>query len=454
MNYPNQSSDSTALALPKVLARGLLALSICGPLLLSTGEVEAEIVEAKKADAFVNTIGVNVHLGYDNKGGAYTAFPMFKTRLQEMGIRHYRDGLENPKIKQYVKDRHNELGKSGIRGTFMVGGKLTIEECLAAANLVAESLEAFEGENEILNIYVKWDGQKKDAARKYQKDLFRAVNADPKWKNTPVIGPTCVGTAAYEALGDLSAHMDFGNIHPYPLGHAPAVPESNLFEERKGGNFVSPRKKLFATETGYTTGTSDSGNQRVSPAAAGKYAPRLYLENFNRGILCTFWYELCDQGTDGSQESSFGLLTKDHEYKPQGAAIKNLVELLKDASFNPARRTWETGKFTASSLNFTLGGNLKNIHSTLLQKSDGRFYLCLWQEVNSYNINNAVEADIKNPEVPVTLNLVTPISSAKEYRPTGGTTGRTLVITENRIDLSIPDEVMILELTPMPPVGS
>ncbi len=445
LNHPSTESFALAALGEK---RDLSAFGILGLLLICTGAVQAEIVEAKKADAFVHSIGVNVHLGYDDKGGAYTAFPMLKSRLQEMGIRHYRDGLENPKFKQHVKDFHNDLGRSGIRGTFMVGGKLTVEECLASANLVADSLEAFEGENEILNIYVKWDDQKKNAARKYQKDLFRAVNADPKWKNTPVLGPTCVGTAAYEALGDLSAHMDFGNIHPYPLGHAPAGPQSNLFEEQKGGNFVSPKKKLFATETGYTTGTSDTGNQRVSPAVAGKYAPRLYLENFNRGILCTFWYELCDQGTDGSQESSFGLLTKDHKYKPQGAAIKNLIELLKDASFNPASRTWDSLKFTPKSLDFTLTGNLKNIHSTLFQKSGGRFYLCLWQEVGSYDINNSVEADIKNSEIPVTLNLATPISSAKGYRPTGGTTETTLEIIENRINLSIPDEVMIVELTP------
>jgi len=92
---------------------------------------------------------------------------------------------------------------------------------------------------------------------------------------------------------------------------------------------------------------------------------------------------------------------------------------LKDATFNPASRVWESAEFTPASLDFTFTGDLKNISSTLLQKSDGRFYLCLWQEVSSYDIKDSVEADIRNPEIPVTLNLVTPVSGAKEYRPTG-----------------------------------
>jgi len=415
---------------------------------LLTGFLHAAPTPARKAEAFVHSIGVGVHMGYDNKGGAYTDFPMIKTRLQELGIHHYRDGFEKPKIKQHVKDFHNELGRAGIRGTFISGGGLTAAECIASAALVADSIEAFEGQNEILNIYTKWDDAKRDAARNYQMDLFKAVNAHPRWKNTPVLGPTCVGPAAYKALGDLSAHMDFGNFHPYPLGPAPAVEKSGYFPELKAANDVSTGKKLFATETGYTTGTSDDGNQRVSPAAAAKYAPRLFLENFNRGVLCTFWYELCDQGTDGSQESSFGLITKNHGYKPQGTAIKNLIGLLKEATFNPTSRVWESPKFTPGSLDYTLTGNMENIHSTLLQKSDGKFYLCLWQEVSSYNIDNSVEADIENPEIPVVIKFASPVSSAVAFRPTGGTTGTTLEIAANQINLGIPDEVVIIEITP------
>ena len=126
--------------------------------------VRAAPVTAKSADSVVESIGVNLHLGYDDR--VYNEFPAIKAGLQNLGIRHYRDGLENPAFKGHIKKRHNELGRAGIRGTFLAG--LPIDQVLASANLVADSLEAFEGQNEILNIYVKWDDAKRDAARKHQ----------------------------------------------------------------------------------------------------------------------------------------------------------------------------------------------------------------------------------------------------------------------------------------------
>ncbi len=430
---------------------GFAPVLAAGLLLASANSAFAVPVTARKADAFVDSIGVNLHLGYDNPGNPYGNFEMVKTRLREMGIRHTRDSFEGPSYKQWIKDRHNDLGRSGIKGTFIVdGSRLTPIQNLEAADLMPDAVEAFEGQNEILNIYVKWDDAKRDAARKYQQDVFAAVKASPKWRNTPVLGPTCVGNDAYQALGDLSAWMDYGNAHSYPLGPAPAVPKSGFFNELKGAQIVAPGKQIFVTETGYTTGTRDDGNQRVSMAAAAKYAPRLYLENFNRGMLRSYWYELADQGTDGSQESTFGLVTQTHAYKPQGTAIRNLTTLLKDASFDGKTRKWVSPKpaFVPQKLDYTLTGATTNVHSTLLQKSNGKFYLCLWQEIDSYNIDNNVEADIVNPDASVVLNLKTPIASAVSYKPTASTTSSALTLSKNRINLSVPDQVLIVELTP------
>ncbi len=426
---------------------------------------EAAPVTARSADSVVDSIGVNVHLGYDDR--VYNEFPRIKAGLQELGIRHYRDGLENPAFKGHIKKRHNELGRAGIRGTFLAG--LPIEQVLAAADLVADSLEAFEGQNEILNIYVKWDDAKRDAARKHQRELYKTkphpngathrsstqarwdtVKASPNWRDTPVIGPSAVGHEGYVALGNLSAYMDIGNAHAYPLGPAPAVPESNYFKELASAGIVAPGKPMMVTETGYQTGDNKEGNQRVSLAASGKYAPRLFLENFNRGILRSFWYELINQGTDQGQESNFGLLNKDFSLKPSGLAVKNLIALLGEARYNDKTRKWEQPNpaFKPGSLDFTLSGDMANVHSTLLQKSNGKFYLCLWQEVPSYNHDNAVEADIAVTPVPISLHFATPIAAAALYAPTKNTEAAPLAVDKNRIALNVPDEVVILELTP------
>lgn len=408
-------------------------------------------VPARRADAVVESIGVNLHLGYDDR--VYNEFPKIKAALQDLGIRHYRDGLENPAFKQHIKDRHNELGRAGIRGTFIAG--LPVDQALASANLVADSLEAFEGQNEILNIYVKWDDAKRDAARQHQIELFKAVKASPRWRNTPVIGPSAVGHEGYVALGDLSAHMDIGNAHAYPLGPAPAVPESHFFKEMASAALVAPGKPMMVTETGYQTGDNREGNQRVSLAASGTYAPRLFLENFNRGIVRSFWYELINQGTDQGQESNFGLLFKDFSLKPSGLAVKNLIALLGEARYNHTARRWDLPNpaFKPGTLDFSLSGDTANVHSTLLQKSNGKFYLCLWQEVPSYNHDNAVEADIAVAPAPVLLTLSTPVASAALYSPTKSTSPAPLAITRNKIALSVPDEVVVIELTPAKPVA-
>ena len=416
----------------------------------SLSPVQAAPVRAKSADSVVESIGVNLHLGYDD--GVYNEFPRVKAALQNLGIRHYRDGLENPAFKQPIKDRHNELGRAGIRGTFLASADPAQD--LAAAALVADSLEAFEGQNEILNIYVHWDDAKRDAARRHQIDLFNAVKTSPRWRDFPVIGPSAVGDQAYKALGDLSPYMDFGNAHAYPLGPAPAVPESNYFKEMESAQFVAPGKRFFVTETGYQTGDNKEGNQRVSLTASGKYASRLFLENFNRGIVRSYWYELINEGTDSGQESNFGLLFNNFSLKPSGFAVKNLIALLGDASYNAQTRHWELPRpnFSPGALDFTLSGDVTNLHSTLLQKSNGKFYLCLWQEVSSYNIDNAVEADIPVTPAKVSLHLATSIASAALFSPTRSASAAPLAIVENQISLSVPDEVVIVELTPKSPI--
>lgn len=422
----------------------LIALGITTPV---TGlNAQREPVTAKSAESLVDSIGVNLHLGYDDR--VYNEFAKIKASLLDMGIRHYRDGLENPAFKQHIKDRHNELGRVGIRGTFLASAAPAQD--LASADLVAESLEAFEGQNEILNIYVRWEDAKRDAARQHQMDLFRAVKASPKWRSFPVIGPSAVGAEAYKALGDLSAYMDLGNAHAYPLGPAPAVPQSNYFKEMEAAGLVAPGKRFLVTETGYQTGNNKEGNQRVSLEASGKYAPRLFLENFNRGIVRSFWYEFINQGTDPGQESNFGLLSKDFSLKPSGLALKNLITVLKEASYNSKTRRWESPNpaFKPGALDYTLSGETHNVHSTLLQKSNGKFYLCLWQEVSSYNIDNNVEADIAVAPVNVSLNLSTPVASAALFSPSKGTLSTPVTIVRNKIALRVPDEVVIIELMP------
>ena len=85
--------------------------------------VSAAPVPAKSADSFVDSIGVNVHLTYD----AYKDNGLIKSKLQELGIRHIRDGAyQESKFFEQLKD----LSKTGIKATLIFSGN-PIEEIVS-----------------------------------------------------------------------------------------------------------------------------------------------------------------------------------------------------------------------------------------------------------------------------------------------------------------------------------
>ena len=58
-----------------------------------TAAVLTKTVRASPADSFVDTIGVNVHMG--NIGSVYGNFAKLKSALLTLGVRHLRDSLSD-----------------------------------------------------------------------------------------------------------------------------------------------------------------------------------------------------------------------------------------------------------------------------------------------------------------------------------------------------------------------
>jgi hypothetical protein len=52
-------------------------------------------------------------------------------------------------------------------------------------------------------------------------------------------------------------------------------------------------------------------------------------------------------------------------------------------------------------LGFTLSGNLANVHHLLLEKRDGSFYLAIWVEQPSYDVNAKKELSVAAQQVTV-----------------------------------------------------
>jgi hypothetical protein len=404
--------------------------------------------QAASADNLAHSVGVNIHLSY---GNVYANFPLVKSMLADLGVKHVRDGgqaFADAGWMTRVHGRMKDLNQSlGIRANYIADGfgNLPAYEAGTISSYFSDTrgmdsvvkyagaatVESFEGINE-------WN-TKRDArsttwaeeVRVRQKAIWNHVTA--KYPAYRVIGPSFTRYVDACTVGDLSAYAHVGNMHPYPAGR----PQSASLQENISNlRCVNGTDPLTSTETGYQTALqSTSGNRAVSERAAGKYVPRLYLSAFNTGVLRSYSYELVDQGVSTTDaEKSFGLYRNDGSAKPSAAALKQLLALLSDpgAGFTPGR------------LNYALQGDLTNVSHTLLQKRDGRFYLALWLEVSSFNTTSMT--DITNSPRPLTLTLAN-AATWRVFRPNVGA-GAVASGSGTTVSLMVPDEVVVVEVTP------
>lgn len=390
---------------------------------------------AKSADAFVDSIGVNVHLTYVNT--AYANYDsIIKPRLQELGVRHIRDGAAQGDEALLAKLR--DLGNAGIRLT-LISNKKPPLEVVAVAKSLQGSIVAVEGPSEpdLPQYAFSYNGQGfPNGTLAYQRDLYAAMNNDPATASIPVLLPSMGWGENAPKLGYV-ADGDFGNLHPYPYqgGMLSEVLDSYFIPHAR--TIAGNDKPLQTTETGYFTlpGVENGGMHGISEQAAVKYIPRLLLESFNRDIKRTFLFELINL-SDGSSDPdhNFGLLKANGTPKPAYTAIKNLITLLREPGAN----------FSPGNLDYTLSGDTTNVHHTLLQKSNGVFYLVLWQEVRSWDNQNKTDIAVGNREV--TLNLNTVISSATVYQPLTSTDAISQSTNPSKLTIGVPDHPLVVEL--------
>jgi hypothetical protein len=190
-----------------------------------------------------------------------------------------------------------------------------------------------------------------------------------------VLGPALVDPRSRAALGNQSAWLDRGNIHPYTGASSP-TPE-HIFSEYALGSRVSGSKPVVASEAGFHTSlVATTGDQPAAdePTAA-VYSVRTVLENFVDGIERTYFFELINPFNDPfNSQANYGLLRNDFSPKPAFTALKNLLAML--GTSRPA---------TPAPLPFTLAGDTSDLRRLVLQQADGSHLLILWRTASVWN---------------------------------------------------------------------
>lgn len=413
------------------------------------------VVTASSADAFVDSIGVNSHFGYNNSSDTtdvYENAALLDT-LGGTGIRHIRDyfGSDTDTSGNPFNDRAEYLfDHYGIKVDVVTGAGSPKPMDDILGQLDQPWAESVEGLNEPDNDIWTPPGDTQNpqtfgGTRNWQQTLWDTVNADPSLSNIQVLSSAMGDTSMSGMLNDST--FDAAAIHEY----IPGTPGSYLIQSKylpaAATMMPTPGMPVITTEEGYSTANyaDDSQHRPIALNAQRDYIPRVLTENFSAGIDRTYIYELAEDHSDQTNiENGYGLLDHSGNDKPAMTALRNMISLLQEGSLNPTTHEWSSPSFTPGSLDYTLGGNTNNVHQLLLQKSTGEFYLALWQDTPNTSAGNYVDT----PAQTVTVNLNKAASSAALYSLDSATTPIATFADAGSISFSVDSQVVILKINP------
>ncbi|MBV9806596.1 MAG: hypothetical protein JO286_05395 [Solirubrobacterales bacterium] len=386
------------------------------------------------ADAFIDSVGVNIHSTYVDT--AYGDRTRVIETLRDLGVHNVRDGLIAGRPDQREYDL--ELAQYGIRTTFIMGApNADIVSGLDGSTraFLARTAAAFEGPNEY---DASGDPQWTANLRAYQQRLYRAVKDDHVLASLPVIAPSLVNPGSPEQLGSLDGLADMANAHPYP-GALP--PEESLDMLLPGLEDQAAGRPIVATEDGYTNALATQGDHPpVSERAAAIYLPRMLLENFRRGIKRTFIYELLDEKpdpSDAARDEHFGLVRNDFSPKPAYWAIRTLLHVLSGPG---------GGHGEQPPLSLALSQPPAVVHHLLLAGGVGTYYLALWRPVSVWDTIR--RTDVYPTPIPVQVRFGNALGSVEVFDPSRSQSALERFSDRRDVELNLTGDAVLLRIRP------
>lgn len=399
----------------------------------------ASPTQAIAADQLPYSIGVNTHLSYFRTpyGTGWTT--IVKPAILSLGVRHLRDGgvvVSDDRWMALVYGRMQELASAGVRFDLVmrpaegVTDYQHLPQFDRLMQYAAPVVEAFEGLNEH---DVSGRSQWAADVESFQRALYAKVKTDPRTAAMPVFGPSVAHPRNAGQVGDLSAYLDVGTIHPYPGGLEPLAALATHQAAVRGIVGAHP---WVASETGYHTTPGWTGSHpAVSERAMAAYVARAPFEYLRAGIRRVYFYELIDEGAGPDREEHFGLLRADGTPKPAYTALRRIITLLQDPG--PA--------FSPGQLAYVVSGGGPTLRQMLFQKRDGRYFLALWQAVSRYDIGTG--ADLTPP----TVNLAVQLESPARMRVYAPVTSDSLIADRSgvaSIGVALSGDLRVVEITP------
>jgi hypothetical protein len=281
------------------------------------------------------------------------------------------------------------------------------------------------------------------AGAEYQRDYYAAIKADPATRGLGVLCYTAIFTDYRDARP--CGAFDYSSMHSY---QGSDVPESSITKNMIDFDGLLPDggvlKPFVPSECGYNVTDDGGADGRGSARAQARNIPMLFAEYFRHGVKRTYLFHV--DNIDG-----YGLRDSQGHERPAYGAVKEMVALLSDARWDGAAHKWVGGDgFEPRTLDFSLNGAPPTVHTLVLQKRSGDWYLLVWNELRNYAPWD--RKDIVNAPAAVTLQIRTRVKpEAAVWTPTddgGHFVQSAATVSGGRIELKVPDAVMIVRLSP------
>ena len=453
-----------------ILPTLLLALTT-GPLLAQT------TVQARRASDFVYSTGVNVHLEYS--GTPYQHYAAINFRLIELGMHHVRDEINDTANRQFVSELRQMKTMGYTVCGLIEGGNdyppagegLESGKVVPMIQNLLPSIDAVEGPNEPDDSTTPPFAYGLDyllypqGAINESENLWEIVKGDPAISDLPVLVMSEGTPQDFLTLAAVTPppihYANLGNMHAYQSGLWADWGLTHMYIRlaRK----LTGTLPLWTTEMGYHNNTnflSDGEQQGVSERASAIYLPIAFLSGFSYGVQRTFSYELIDEQPDPPLasctqqdqarcmgEGYYGLLHYDGTPKPSFTGLKNLIGILQEANLE------QFALANPGSLTFTFSGAPSKMDYTLLEKSNGDYYLALWNDLQLYELATATSPgyDLDRQPVPVTITFLDPykltVYAPNDPSGVNPTSAYTISTTPNSIQLNLPAKALLLKIS-------
>ena len=375
--------------------------------------------QAKTANAFLDTLGVNIHMAYPT----YSNVAQTETQLKFIGFRYARDfaGISSVPV---LRQLNTDLGTK-FNMYLPVGWGTDTATALNLMKQNSDILVSAEGYNEPDN----WPPAGGDAqVVSDQRLLYSTLKGYAATANTPIY-TFSVGNAEANGsrYGNVAASTDYTTAHTYPAGGY--LPYTITQSWDNYSLTWAPNKPITITEGGFSSFPDTTASVDVTSQAKAEL--NYVFDTFVLGVHKTYLYELINEqpeGTDNNnREWNFGLFYNNGSAKPVATAFHNLTTLLAD-----------TATFSTGMLNYSLSSMPSSAHQTLLQKGDGTFVLVLWNEAIPQWGGGASTNNVN-----ISLNLAVAAKSVTIYDPTVGTSATGSVGTTGGT-ISLPDHPILV----------